>query len=123
MTEAFDAVVSRLQRHQGVRGVMLVGMEDGTVIAGDAGTSLDSDTAAALAASMFRRTRAAAGGEEFLLLASFDRDSPLGRVRLYFAEFRDAVGDVSESGPGNSAPSDLDTDLNSSLDALFGPQN
>ncbi len=61
MTEAFDAVVSRLQRHQGVRGVMLVGMEDGTVIAGDAGTSLGSDTAAALAASLFRRTRAAAG--------------------------------------------------------------
>ncbi|MDQ3081013.1 MAG: roadblock/LC7 domain-containing protein [Gemmatimonadota bacterium] len=61
MTEGFDAVVSRLQRHQGVRGVMLVGMEDGTVIAGDAGTSLDSDTAAALAASLFRRTRAAAG--------------------------------------------------------------
>ncbi|MDQ3081014.1 MAG: hypothetical protein M3R07_02230 [Gemmatimonadota bacterium] len=62
-----------------------------------------------------------AGGEEFLLLASFDRDSTLGLVRLYFAEFRDAVGDVSESDPGNSAPSDLDTDLNSSLDALFGP--
>jgi predicted regulator of Ras-like GTPase activity (Roadblock/LC7/MglB family) len=60
MMEAFDTIVARLQRHQGVLGVMLVGMEDGMVIAGDAGEGRDSDTAAALAASLFRRTRAAA---------------------------------------------------------------
>ncbi len=60
MIEAFNAVVARLQRHPGVVGVMLVGMEDGMVIAGDAGESRDSDTAAALAASLFRRTKAAA---------------------------------------------------------------
>ncbi len=60
MTDAFDDVVSRLQRHQGVLGVMLVGIDDGMVISGDAGPGRDSDTAAALAASLFRRTRAAA---------------------------------------------------------------
>ncbi len=65
----------------------------------------------------------AAGGDEFLQLASFDRDSTLGLVRLYFAEFRDAVGGVSESGSDRSLPRDLETDLNSSLDALFGPLN
>ena len=56
----FDVVVARLQRVQGVAGVMLVGIEDGMVIAGDAGPGRDSDTAAALAASLVRRTRNAA---------------------------------------------------------------
>ena len=41
-------------------GAMLVGMDDGMVIAGDAGPGRDADTAAALAASLFRRTRTAA---------------------------------------------------------------
>ena len=50
-------VVSRLTRHQGVMGAMLVGIDDGMVIAGDAGPGRDADTAAALAASLFRRTR------------------------------------------------------------------
>jgi predicted regulator of Ras-like GTPase activity (Roadblock/LC7/MglB family) len=60
MIEQFDSVVARLQRQQGVLGVMLVGIDDGMVIAGDAGAGRDSDTAAALAASLFRRTRTAA---------------------------------------------------------------
>lgn len=60
MIAQFDSVVERLQRQQGVMGVMLVGVEDGMVIAGDAGPGRDSDTAAALAASLFRRTRMAA---------------------------------------------------------------
>ncbi len=57
MSDEIELVVSRLQRQQGVMGVMLVGMDDGMVIAGDAGPGRDSDTAAALAASLFRRTR------------------------------------------------------------------
>ncbi len=61
MTNTFESVVARLQRIQGVAGVMLVGLEDGMVIAGDAGVGRDADTAAALAASLFRRTRNAAG--------------------------------------------------------------
>jgi predicted regulator of Ras-like GTPase activity (Roadblock/LC7/MglB family) len=60
MIAQFDSVVERLQRQQGVTGVMLVGVEDGMVIAGDAGPGRDADTAAALAASLFRRTRMAA---------------------------------------------------------------
>lgn len=65
----------------------------------------------------------AAAGRECLLLASFDRDSTLGLVRLYFAEFRDAVGGLNHAAQVSSAPRDLETDLNSSLDALFGPLN
>ncbi len=65
----------------------------------------------------------AAGGKECLLLAAFDRDSTLGLVRLYFAEFRDAVGDVGGKTEADRIPGDLETDLNSSLDALFGPLN
>ena len=65
----------------------------------------------------------AAGGKECLLLAAFDRDSTLGLVRLYFAEFRDAVGDMEKRTDGDSSARDLESDLNSSLDALFGPLN
>ena len=65
----------------------------------------------------------AAAGQECLLLAAFDRDSTLGLVRLYFAEFRDAVGGTTAVREGDATQRDLDTDLNSSLDALFGPLN
>ena len=65
----------------------------------------------------------AAAGSECLLLASFDRDSTLGLVRLYFAEFRDAVGGAGEAVSPVGSGRDLETDLNSSLDALFGPLN
>jgi predicted regulator of Ras-like GTPase activity (Roadblock/LC7/MglB family) len=61
MTNDFESVVARLSRQQGVMGAMLVGVDDGMVIAGDAGEGRDSDTAAALAASLFRRTRTASG--------------------------------------------------------------
>lgn len=65
----------------------------------------------------------AAGGNECLLLAAFDRDSTLGLVRLYFAEFRDAVGDMERQMEVDPSGRDLESDLNSSLDALFGPLN
>ena len=65
----------------------------------------------------------AAAGQECLLLAAFDRDSTLGLVRLYFAEFRDAVSGTAEKMEVERNPRDLETDLNSSLDALFGPLN
>lgn len=65
----------------------------------------------------------AAGGKECLLLAAFDRDSTLGLVRLYFAEFRDAVGDMERRSETDASARDLEADLNSSLDALFGPLN
>ena len=60
MITQFDSVIARLERVPGVLGVMLVGLDDGMVIAGDAGPDRDSDTAAALAASLYRRTRSAA---------------------------------------------------------------
>lgn len=65
----------------------------------------------------------AAAGKECLLLAAFDRDSTLGLVRLYFAEFRDAVGGAGASIDAMLPARDLESDLNSSLDALFGPLN
>ena len=65
----------------------------------------------------------AADGNECLLLAAFDRDSTLGLVRLYFAEFRDAVGGTRGAVKEEKSGRDLETDLNSSLDALFGPLN
>ena len=65
----------------------------------------------------------AAAGKECLLLAAFDRDSTLGLVRLYFAEFRDAVGGAENVVESDRGLRDLETDLNSSLDALFGPLN
>lgn len=65
----------------------------------------------------------AADGTECLLLASFDRDSTLGLVRLYFAEFRDAVRGINGTRFETIPERDLEADLNSSLDALFGPIN
>lgn len=59
MMAELESVVARIQRQQGVLGVMLVGLEDGLIIAGDAGPGRDADTAAALAASLFRRARSA----------------------------------------------------------------
>lgn len=72
MSTDFGSVVARLERQHGVLGAMLVGLDDGMVIAGDAGAGRDSDTAAALAASLFRRTRNAAEDAQ-LGLPSFVR--------------------------------------------------
>jgi predicted regulator of Ras-like GTPase activity (Roadblock/LC7/MglB family) len=62
-----------------------------------------------------------AGGRECLLLAAFDRESTLGLVRLYFGEFRDSLGGAEPLVARSEQPQDLESDLNSSLDALFGP--
>lgn len=62
-----------------------------------------------------------AGGRDCLLLAAFDRESTLGLVRLYFGEFRDSLGGAEGSAIRHEQPQDLESDLNSSLDALFGP--
>lgn len=62
-----------------------------------------------------------AGGRECLLLAAFDRESTLGLVRLYFGEFRDSLGGANALVGRSEQPQDLESDLNSSLDALFGP--
>lgn len=62
-----------------------------------------------------------AGGRDCLLLAAFDRESTLGLVRLYFGEFRDSLGGAEGAAIRHEQPLDLESDLNSSLDALFGP--
>jgi predicted regulator of Ras-like GTPase activity (Roadblock/LC7/MglB family) len=56
----YDVVVEQLERQSGVRGVMLVGMDDGMVIARTSGLGESWEAAAALASSLFRKTRQAA---------------------------------------------------------------
>jgi predicted regulator of Ras-like GTPase activity (Roadblock/LC7/MglB family) len=59
MTE-YDSIVAHIERHAGVLGAMLVGMEDGLVIAGADALGESWEPASALASSVFRRTRQAA---------------------------------------------------------------
>ena len=104
MTE-YDSIVAHIERHQGVLGAMLVGMEDGLVIAGADALGESWEPASALASSVFRRTRQAAAnaglGEatfvrleadrghvcatargDIVLVAVTSRNINLGRLRL-----------------------------------------
>ncbi len=105
MTQPYMPLVSRLERNQGVLGVLLVGIEDGLVVAGVTGSEATTESAAALASSLFRRTRqaarnaglgdarfvrleadcghlCAAGRGDMVLVAMTDRNANLGRLRL-----------------------------------------
>jgi predicted regulator of Ras-like GTPase activity (Roadblock/LC7/MglB family) len=55
----YDVLVARIERQLGVVGAMLVGIEDGLVIAGADSLGAGWEPAAALASSVFRRTRRA----------------------------------------------------------------
>jgi predicted regulator of Ras-like GTPase activity (Roadblock/LC7/MglB family) len=104
MTE-YDSIVAHIERHPGVLGAMLVGMEDGLVIAGADALGESWEPASALASSVFRRTRQAAAdaglGEatfvrleadrghvcatargDIVLVAVTSRNINLGRLRL-----------------------------------------
>jgi predicted regulator of Ras-like GTPase activity (Roadblock/LC7/MglB family) len=59
MTSEYDLVVARIERQSGVIGAMLVGIEDGLAIAGADTLGAGWEPAAALASSVFRRTRRA----------------------------------------------------------------
>ncbi len=67
--------------------------------------------------------RAAAGGQELLFVGVFDRESSLGVVEIYFAEFQKALETLHpEKQVAGARPSgDFEGELNRSLDALFGP--
>lgn len=105
MITEYDTVVEQIERYPGVLGAMLVGFDDGLVIAGSAGMGDGWEPAAALASSLFRRTRQAAAdaglGEtnfvrleadrghvcatasgEIVLVAVTNRSINLGRLRL-----------------------------------------
>ncbi len=60
MITEYDSVVAQIERYPGVIGAMLVGIEDGLLIAGAGGMGEGWEPAAALASSLFRRTRQAA---------------------------------------------------------------
>ena len=55
----YDSVVAQIERQRGVVGAMLVGLEDGLIIAGTDTMGAAWEPAAALASSVFRRTREA----------------------------------------------------------------
>ncbi len=59
MTSEYENVVEQIERQPGVIGAMLVGIEDGLVIAGADSLRASWEPAAALASSVFRRTRSA----------------------------------------------------------------
>ena len=72
MITEYDSLVAQIERHPGVLGAMLVGMDDGLVIAGADSLGESWEPASALASSLFRRTRQAAA-EAGLGEASFVR--------------------------------------------------
>ena len=67
--------------------------------------------------------RCIAGGQEFLFVGVFDRESSLGVVEIYFAEFQKALEKLRPEAPatGKGPSGDFEGELNRSLDALFGP--
>jgi predicted regulator of Ras-like GTPase activity (Roadblock/LC7/MglB family) len=105
MTEHYEFVVSQLERQPGVISAMLVGVDDGLVIAGVGPAGESWEPAAALASSVFRRTRSASAdaglGEanfvrleadrghvcatakgDIVLVAVANKNINLGRLRL-----------------------------------------
>ncbi|HEY1953043.1 MAG TPA: hypothetical protein VGG76_09565 [Gemmatimonadaceae bacterium] len=67
--------------------------------------------------------RASAGAQEFLFVGVFDRESSLGVVAIYFAEFQKALEKLlpEKQKPAVGPTGDFEGELNRSLDALFGP--
>jgi len=67
--------------------------------------------------------RASAGAQEFLFVGVFDRESSLGVVEIYFAEFQQALDQLrpDKQAPAVRPSGDFEGELNRSLDALFGP--
>jgi hypothetical protein len=67
--------------------------------------------------------RCISGGQEFLFVGVFDRESSLGVVEIYFAEFQKALEKLRPEAPatGKGPSGDFEGELNRSLDALFGP--
>ena len=101
----YDSVVAQIERQSGVVGAMLVGLEDGLVIAGTDTMGAEWEPAAALASSVFRRTRQASADAglgdaafvrleadhghvcatargDIVLVAVTSRNINLGRLRL-----------------------------------------
>lgn len=67
--------------------------------------------------------RCLAGQQEFLFVGVFDRESSLGMVEIYFAEFQKALEQLRPAAePVKPLPAgDFEGELNRSLDSLFGP--
>jgi len=67
--------------------------------------------------------RASAAAQEFLFVGVFDRESSLGVVEIYFAEFQKTLEKLRPQQQPTSPPpvGDFEGELNRSLDALFGP--
>lgn len=59
MISEYDSLVEKIERESGVMGAMVVGLEDGLVISAAEQLGETWEPAAALASSLFRRTRQA----------------------------------------------------------------
>jgi len=67
--------------------------------------------------------RCMAGSQEFLFVGVFDRESSLGMVEIYFAEFQKSLEQLRPHTPDPAKPlpaGDFEGELNRSLDSLFG---
>lgn len=67
--------------------------------------------------------RCMAGEQEFLFVGVFDRESSIGVVEIYFAEFQKALEQLRPqvAEPAKPLPAgDFEGELNRSLDSLFG---
>jgi hypothetical protein len=67
--------------------------------------------------------RCAAGAQEFLFVGVFNRESSVGVVEIYFAEFQKTLENLKPQTEvkGKGPSGDFEGELNRSLDALFGP--
>lgn len=67
--------------------------------------------------------RCAAGAQEFLFVGVFDQESSFGVVEIYFEEFQKALEKLRPDAdvPGTGPSGDFESELNRSLDKLFGP--
>ena len=80
MSSPFTGILESLIRHRGVKGCMVVGEGDGMIVDSNLQTGVAGDAIAALAASLYRKARRAAGAAGFGEAGFFELDADLGRM-------------------------------------------
>lgn len=120
-TGAFSTVIEQMMATPGVRGALVVAVEDGLVVDGRVHVGVDPDAVAALSASLYRRARRAvelsddvadfvevdaeagrvliAGNDDLAVMAVVEQRANPGRARLIV---RRAVEEMRTSEDRNS---------------------
>jgi len=80
VSDLFQAALDRLSRVTGVRGAMLVEAEAGVPVMAELTEGVEGTAAAALATSLFKRTRKAAETAEFGKLTTLQLEAEGGHV-------------------------------------------